>query len=62
MDDDEFEEKFGGKDYNSDFQELFTECKRARAMEKQLLDERDLHRAAEFHKVTPVKKEQDDKL
>jgi hypothetical protein len=58
MDDDEFEEIV----HDGDEFLIIEEARRARAMEKQLLDERELHRVAEFHKVSPVKKEQDDKL
>lgn len=60
MDDDEFEEIV----HDGDRSLILDECRRARTVEKQLLDERDLRRAADFHskKITPVTKEQDDKL
>jgi hypothetical protein len=61
MDDDEFELLCSDKYLR---QELIVEAKRARFMEKVLLEERDAKREIDFHskKVTPVTKEQNDEL
>lgn len=57
MDDNEFVTLECNAEIEGDICPFHIEARRARAMEKQLLDERELHRAAEFHK-----KEQNDKL